>query len=92
MRIESDTDRLAMLRAFGSQFDIAGLSVYGLMQYYDLDTYDINAKRPSLVVRTIDVEHASIGDSVKWDTDEWLIRNIEADETGDLTHLQLEAQ
>lgn len=91
MAFESDADRLAYFVLVGGQYEVAGLDIYGLLSHRDFDTYDIATRMPVLAVRTIDVDHASIGDAVMDGTTEYLIRGIEEDGTG-ISHLQLELQ
>lgn len=90
--IETEEDRLEMLKALGEVVIVAGREVYGIFEtaYIELgfDAIDVGSKEPMLSVRTSDVVEADTGDTVKRQGSYYSIEKIEPDGEG-ITLLKL---
>ena len=83
--IETDADRLALLRDLGESVYIDGCQVYGVFDndyLEDLDGPGISSGAPVITVRSSDVRGVVPGAEVIYAGDTFTVREIEPDGTG----------
>lgn len=85
MSLESDADRLEILKALGEQVAIAGTQIWGIFeQRYTEMPFDspVEGLRPSIQVRDIDIEGVSRGAPVVRKGKTYIVTNFEPDGEG----------
>ena len=91
MSIETETDRLEVLKALGEIVDVSGRQVWGIFERTSLEiSFDsaVDAMKPSLLVRSSDVESIGRGASVIRKGNNYSVATINPDGEG-MTTLEL---
>jgi len=91
--MESDLDRLIMLRVMGQLITYAGVSVYAIFdaEFYavNMGAFEAEGSQPAVICRTIDVASAKHGDTVVVGQINYTAVGIKPDGTG-MTEIALE--
>ena len=91
MSIETETDRLEVLKALGEIVDVSGRQGWGIFERTSLEiSFDsaVDAMKPSLLVRSSDVESIGRGASVIRKGNNYSVATINPDGEG-MTTLEL---